>query len=100
MLRALGPPARAYGPRRTVPGAAGTLEPAARLPQVRRWNVPTAGMVRVLPRDGATVVDGSAQAIADLAAFGALRTDRALHYAGRPRRGRRCAPRRRAGRRS
>ena len=77
----LGPPARAYGPPRTVPGAAGTLEPAARLPQVRRWNVPTAGLVRVLPRDGATVVDGSAPAIADLAAFGALRTDRALHYA-------------------
>ena len=76
-----GPTARAYGPLRTVPGAAGTLEPAARLPQVRRWNVPTAGVVRVLPRDGATVVDGSAQAIADLAAFGALRTDRALHYA-------------------
>jgi arabinofuranan 3-O-arabinosyltransferase len=81
VLRALGPPARAYGPPRTVPGAAGTLEPAARLPQVRRWSVPTGGMVRVLPRGGATVVDGSAQAIADLAAFGALRTDRALHYA-------------------
>ena len=81
VLRALGPPARAYGPPRTVPGAAGTLEPAARLPQVRRWSVPTAGLVRVLPRDGATVVDGSAPAIADLAAFGALRTDRALHYA-------------------
>jgi arabinofuranan 3-O-arabinosyltransferase len=81
VLRALGPPARAYGPPRTVSGAAGTLEPAARLPQVRRWSVPTGGMVRVLPRDAATVVDGSAPAIADLAAFGALRTDRALHYA-------------------
>ena len=81
VLDALGPPARAYGPQRTVPGAAGTLEPAARLAQVRRWSVPTGGMVRVLPRDGATVVDGSAAAIADLAAFGALRTDRALHYA-------------------
>jgi arabinofuranan 3-O-arabinosyltransferase len=81
VLGALGPPTRAYGPPRTVPGAAGTLEPAARLPQVRRWSVPTGGMVRVLPRDGATVVDGSAPAIADLAAFGALRTDRALHYA-------------------
>ena len=80
-LGGLGAPARAYGPPRTVPGAAGTLEAAARLPQVRRWNVPTGGMVRVLPRDGATVVDGSAPAIADLAAFGALRTDRALHYA-------------------
>jgi arabinofuranan 3-O-arabinosyltransferase len=82
VLRALGPPARAYGPLRTVQGAAGTIEPSARLPQVRRWSVPTGGMVRVLPRDGATVVDGSAQALADLAAFGALRTDRALRYAG------------------
>jgi hypothetical protein len=81
VLRALGPPARGYGRPRTVPGAAGTLEPAARLAQVRRWSVPTGGTVRVLPRDGATVVDGSAAAIADLAAFGALRTDRALHYA-------------------
>ena len=80
-LRALGAPARAYGPLRTVPGTAGTLEPAARLPQVRRWNLPTGGMVRVLPRDPTTVVDGSAQAIADLAGFGALRTDRALRYA-------------------
>ena len=58
-----------------------------------------AGMVRVLPRDGATVVDGSAAAIADLAAFGALRTDRALHYAA-DLTSRRCAPRRRAGPRS
>jgi arabinofuranan 3-O-arabinosyltransferase len=81
-LRTLGAPARSYGPVRTAAGAAGTLEPVARLPEVRRWNVPTAGMVRVLPRDGATVVDGSAQAIADLAGFRALRTDRALHYAG------------------
>ncbi len=81
-LRTLGAPVRAYGPRRTVPGAAGTLGPGARLPEVRRWNVPTGGMVRVLPRDGATVVDGSAQAIADLAGFGGLRADRALRYAG------------------
>ncbi|MGZ8634198.1 MAG: alpha-(1-_3)-arabinofuranosyltransferase domain-containing protein, partial [Solirubrobacteraceae bacterium] len=82
VLRALGAPARAHGPLRTVPGAAGTLEPAARLPQVRSWSVPTGGMVRVVALDGATVVDGSAQAITDLAAFGALRTDRALRYAG------------------
>jgi len=81
-LKTLGAPSRVYGPLRTVPGAAGTLEPGARLPEVRRWNVPTAGMVRVLPRAGATVVDGSAQALADLAGFGALRTGRALRYAG------------------
>jgi arabinofuranan 3-O-arabinosyltransferase len=81
-LQTLGAPVRIYGPSRTVPGVAGTLEPGLRLPQVRRWNVRTAGMVRVLPRDRATVVDGSAQAIADLAGFGALRSDRALRYAG------------------
>jgi arabinofuranan 3-O-arabinosyltransferase len=81
VLRALGAPSRAYGAVRTVPGAAGTLDPAARLAQVRRWDLPTGGLVRVLPRDGGTLVDGSAQAIADLAAFGALRTDRSLRYA-------------------
>ncbi len=78
---ALGPPARAYGAPHTHAGAAGTLDPARRLPDVRRWDLATGGMVRVLPRGAPTVVDGSAQAIADLAGFGALRTDRALRYA-------------------
>ncbi len=81
VLAALGTPAAAHGPARRAPGAAGTLEAPARLPEVRRWTVPTGGIVRVLPRDGATVVDGSAQAVADLAAFGALRGDRPLRYA-------------------
>ncbi|MGZ6641109.1 MAG: alpha-(1-_3)-arabinofuranosyltransferase domain-containing protein [Solirubrobacteraceae bacterium] len=79
--QALGRPVRAYGPVRTHAGAAGTLEAARRLPDVRRWAIPTGGIVRVLPRAGPTVVDGSAQAIVDLAGFGALRTDRALRYA-------------------
>ena len=64
-----------------APGATGTLEPGARLPEVRRFRVPTGGIVRVLPRAGGTVVDGSAQAVAGLAGFGALRTDRPLRYA-------------------
>jgi arabinofuranan 3-O-arabinosyltransferase len=79
---ALGRPDAAYGPVRTLPAAAGTLAPGARLAQVRRFALPTGGIVRLLPRGGATVVDGSAQAIADLAGFGALRTDRPLRYAG------------------
>ena len=81
LLDALGRPAAAYGPVRMQPGATGTLEPGARLPEVRRFRVPTGGMVRVLPRAGATVVDGSAQSVAGLAGFGALRTDRPLRYA-------------------
>ena len=82
VLDALGPPARAYGPRRTVPGAAGTLEPAARAG--RRCAAGTcrpAAWCACCRATAATVVDGSAPAIADLAAFGALRTDRALRYA-------------------
>src|SRR4051794_37158467 len=60
ILDALGTPAATYGPVRTLPGATGTLEPAALLPQVRRFRVPTGGVVRVVPRGGAPGVDGSA----------------------------------------
>src|SRR4051812_47212473 len=81
LLDALGRPVASYGPVRTLPGATGTLQPGVRLPEVRRFRVPTGGLVRLVPRAGSTVVDGSAQAIADLAGFGALRTDRALRYA-------------------
>ena len=105
---AAGRPARARParPRRTgrrapSPGAAGTLEPAARLPQVRRWNVPTArhacACCRATARRWSTA---RRRRIADLAAFGALRTDRALRYAGRPRRGRAARAGRAAARRS
>ena len=83
LRRARPGPTAPTGRSRTVPGAAGTLEPAG-APAAGPPLGPAApaGMVRVLPRAGATVVDGSAPAIADLAAFGALRTDRALRYAG------------------
>lgn len=74
-------PARAYGPLLTVPPGEGTIAAAARLPQVRRYTVRTHGIVRVLPQAPQTIIDGSAQAIADLAAFGALPRTRVLRYA-------------------
>jgi arabinofuranan 3-O-arabinosyltransferase len=72
-------PARSYGPVRwfapTSPG------PSVALPQVRRYDLPAArGLVRVEPRAQPVVVDGSAGALAGLAAFGALPSDRALLY--------------------
>jgi hypothetical protein len=77
----LGRPAASYGPASAAPPAAGTLGPVERVAQVRRYDTPTGGMVRVLPRGRETIVDGSAQAIADLAGFGALDPRRPLRYA-------------------
>ena len=67
-----GRPDRAYGPaRRRLPGAH-ELAPAATLPRVRRYDVAGAErIVRVEPLRRATIVDGSADAVAGLAAFGA-----------------------------
>ena len=72
--------ARSYGPlTRFAPSAPG---PPVALPQVRRYDLPSArGLVRVEPRAQPVVVDGAAGALAGLAAFGALPSDRALLYA-------------------
>ena len=75
-------PARAYGPVRpyasaTEPGA------GARLPEVRRYDLPGArGIVRLDPAAHPVVVDGSAAGLAGMAAFGVLPAQRALLYAG------------------
>jgi arabinofuranan 3-O-arabinosyltransferase len=75
-------PAREYGARRTVAGEAGSLEPAARLPRVTRFDLPRpAGLVRVLPDGPRTLVDGSAGTLAGLAALGALEPGRPLDWA-------------------
>jgi hypothetical protein len=68
-----GRPDRAYGPvRRLLPGA-GELAAPADLPDVRRYDLAGARrIVRVAPLARPTVVDGSADAVAGLAAFGAL----------------------------
>jgi arabinofuranan 3-O-arabinosyltransferase len=73
-------PARSYGPlTRFPPGAPG---PRVALPQVRRYDLPSArGLIRIEPRAQPVIVDGSAAALAGLAAFGALPADRALLYA-------------------
>ena len=74
--------ARAFGPLLSVAPAAGTIAPRRALPQVREYRTATRGIVRVLPGGPQTIVDGSAQGIADLAAFGALPRARIVRQAG------------------
>ena len=80
----LGEPARSYGARRrVVPPPREVDTPAAVLPQVRRYDVaPGRGLVSVAPTEHPTVVDGSAEGLAGLAAFGALPARDAILYAG------------------
>ena len=74
--------ARDYGPSRPVPAAPGELEQNAVLPEVRRYDLPSArGLVRVEPRSAPVIVEGSAEGIAALAGFGALPRERPLLYA-------------------
>ncbi|HET9101944.1 MAG TPA: alpha-(1-_3)-arabinofuranosyltransferase family protein [Solirubrobacteraceae bacterium] len=73
-------PARRYGPVRRFTG--GGLGPAVSLPEVRRYDLPSArGLVRVEPVARPLIVDGSAAGLAGLAAFGALPAGRSLRYA-------------------
>ncbi len=75
-------PARSYGPTARYASA---IQPGAgaRLPEVRRYDLPHArGIVRVEPVSDPLVVDGSADGLAGLAAFGMLPAQRAVLYAG------------------
>jgi arabinofuranan 3-O-arabinosyltransferase len=82
MLDQLGAPDERWGPARREPRAAGTLGEARELPRVRAWDRPGARpMLRLEADAGATVVDGGADALAGLAAFGALPGGRIV-YAG------------------
>ena len=82
VLDQLGAPDERWGPVRREPRAAGTLGAGRELPRVRAWDRPGARpMVRLEADEGATVVDGSADALAGLAAFGALPAGR-IAYAG------------------
>ena len=79
----LGAAAREYGPVTSLPPAAGDVGSDVSLPQVRRYDVaPGRGIVHVDPSGAPTIVDGSAQSLADLAAFGALPSHSAVRYAG------------------
>jgi hypothetical protein len=77
----LGRSDRSYGPLSSfAPSSPG---PVQRLPQVRRYDIPHArGMVHVDLVANPIVVDGSADGLAGLAAFGALPPNRAVLYAG------------------
>ena len=75
-------PSRAYGGERTVEPGTGELGEPLALPQVRRHDVdPGRGIVHVAPRGPATIVEGSAPGVANLAAFGALPEEGPLLYA-------------------
>jgi arabinofuranan 3-O-arabinosyltransferase len=77
-------PQAQYGPVARYPAAADRANAAERLPELRTYRVPgpVPGIVRVAPVDGATVLDGGAEGIAELAAVGGLNPERALFYAG------------------
>ncbi len=78
----LGAPGAAHGSTRSFTGLDGGYEPAARLPEVRRHDLAGArGIVRVEPAGPATIIDGSADALAGLAAFGALPAGLPIEYA-------------------
>ena len=77
----LGRPGAAYGKVRRAWPSAEELAPPADLPEVRRYDVRSRGIVRVEPRAPETVVDGSGDALAGLAAFGQLPAGHPLAYA-------------------
>jgi arabinofuranan 3-O-arabinosyltransferase len=74
-------PTRSYGPVRRF--ASTGLGPPVQLPELRRYDLPAArGIVRVQPRAGTVVVDGSAEGLAQLAALGSVAPQRTIMYAG------------------
>jgi arabinofuranan 3-O-arabinosyltransferase len=76
-------PSRSYGGPRSVPSPRGDPGPGAVLPQVRRFDLPTSrGLVQVPPSGPPTIVDGGAEGLAGMAAFGALPERRPILYAG------------------
>ena len=79
----LGPPARTYGPLRTFVTPPDQVYPPMRLHEVSRYDLSSsAGVVGVRAAGPPTIVDGSAEGLAGLAAFGALPADAPLFYAG------------------
>ena len=79
----LGAPARSYGTPVAHSPAPGDIGADVRLPEVRRYDIPPGrGIVHVDPAGPATIVDGGAQSLADLAAFGRLPAQQPVLYAG------------------
>ncbi len=79
----LAKPSRSYGPARPTGPPHGEPGPAPPLRQVRRFDLGGArGLVSVAPQRPPVIVDGGAEGLAELAAFGALPRERAIQYAG------------------
>jgi arabinofuranan 3-O-arabinosyltransferase len=77
----LGAP-RNYGPLASAPSAPGSIDSPRPLAQVRQFDLaPGRGIVHI-DQGAPTVVDGSAQGLADLAAFGQLPAQAPILYAG------------------
>jgi arabinofuranan 3-O-arabinosyltransferase len=74
-------PTRSYGPFRAFPAPAGAPRGTVTLPEVRIYALPARGLVRIEPRGPATIVDGSAEGIADVAALHELRGSGPIFYA-------------------
>ena len=77
----LGAP-RNYGPVSSVPLARGSIDPVKRLAEVRQFSLPAGRGIVHLDQGPDTILDGSAQGLADLAAFGALPARAPILYAG------------------
>ena len=79
----LGSATHNYGPVSKLPAAAGDVGSSVSLPEVRSYGLaPGRGIVHVDPAGPATIVDGGAQSLADMAAFGALPGASPILYAG------------------
>ena len=78
----LGRADRLYGSQTAFASSADTVDPSVRLPEVRRYDTPARGLVRIEPAAGPTLLDGSADGIADVAALHALPRSRPVFYAG------------------
>ena len=69
-LEELGPATRTYGPVRTFQPEG--LGPGVGLPEVRRYDVASEGVVQLAPAAPARILDGSAEGVAALASLGPL----------------------------
>ncbi|MCW3022525.1 MAG: hypothetical protein JWR30_1847, partial [Conexibacter sp.] len=77
----LGVGGKTYGSKVGAAPGAGRIEATRAVPALRRVEVPTGGLVRVLPRGPLTVVDGAGGGLAGLAAYGGLDPARPYAYA-------------------
>ena len=76
-------PTHGYGPVMPLLPPEGSLQAPINEPQVRAYNMSVPrGIVHVDPASRATIVDGSAAGLAEMAAFGQLPTKAPILYAG------------------